>query len=173
VIRIFLRGWHWKSALLSGGIRAVLFYATNIGAPGAARRAALIEFLLRVPMVGALAGIGQALSLVEPAWKSVLVATTTLPLAAHVAELAVHWVAGTPSLRVSMLASIALSAVATVFNQFAMRRGVLVVGANCRTFVDDLKQLPSLCFAFVRVPFAWLRGGTSSPAISAREPDSP
>ena len=162
-IGVFVSRWHWKSALLSGCIRAVLFFATNVGSHGggAARRAALIEFVLRVPMVGALAGVGQAMSRVEPAWKSVLVATATLPLAAHLAELAVHWVAGTPSLRASMLASITLSAVATVFNQFAMRRGVLVVGANGRTLVDDLKQLPGLCAAFVAVPIAWVRSAAT------------
>jgi hypothetical protein len=157
-VHTLLRRWHWKNALLSALIRAVLFYATNISASsGAARRAALIEFLLRVPMVGTLAAVGQAMSLIEPVWKSVLVATVTLPLVANAGEFVMHSVAGTPRLWLSVLASMGLSAVGTLFNQFAMRRGVLVVGAHGRRFVDDLKQLPTVCAAFVCVPFVWTR----------------
>jgi hypothetical protein len=153
-IRDIARRWHWKAALFSATIRAIVFFAANAGVgAAAARRAAMVELVLRVPMVGALAAIGQTLSSIEPPWRSTLIATTVLPLAAHAAELAVHWTAGTPALWTSMLGSMGLSAVATLFNQFAMRRGVLLVGANSRPLVEDVKQLPAVCAAFLLGPF--------------------
>jgi hypothetical protein len=155
------RRWHWKAALFSATTRAVVFFVANAGVgAAAARRAAIVELVLRVPMVGALAAIGQTLSSIEPPWRSTLIATVALPLAAHAAELAVHWTAGTPALWRSMIASMGLSAVATVFNQFAMRRGVLLVGANSRPLVEDLKQLPAVCVQFLVEPAkscTWVR----------------
>jgi len=134
-----------------------VFFAANarVGA-AAARRPAVVELVLRVPMVGALAAIGQTLCSIEPPWRSTLIATTAPPLAAHAAELAVHWTAGTAALWTSMLASMGLSAVATLFNQFAMRRGVLLVGANSRPLAEDMKRLPTVCVAFLLGPARWL-----------------
>jgi hypothetical protein len=71
---------------------------------------------------------------------------------AHVAELATHMIAGTPRLRTSLIASIPMSALATAFNLFAMRRGTLIVGDGARSFADDLKSLPRLIRAFGRSP---------------------
>jgi hypothetical protein len=156
-LQTVIGGWHWKAAILSAGLRAVLFFAMNAGVSSSAgRKAATVEFLLRVPLVGALAAIGQTLSLVEPAWQAGLLASAALPLIAHLNEVLVHWLAGTPALAVSMLASLTMSCVATVFNQFAMRRNAFVVGVNGRPFCDDLRRLPGLCAAFLLAPFGLL-----------------
>ena len=51
-------------------------------------------------------------------------------------------IAGTPQLRTSLLASVALSTASTLFSLFTMRRGVMVVGSDSRPFLEDLRQLP-------------------------------
>jgi hypothetical protein len=148
--------WHWKSALMSASVRGLLFFAANLAAgPGPASRASIIEFALRLPLVGALASVTQLYRDAHPAWAAALVTTTVLPLIAHAAELATHAIAGTPRLGVSLFASVAMSAVATTFNLFAMRRGALLVGEGARPFADDLKQLPGLIAAFVVASIDW------------------
>jgi hypothetical protein len=87
-------------------------------------------------------------------WAAVGVGATALPLVAHAAELAAHTIAGTPRLLTSLLASVTMSALATAFNLFAMRRGAFIVGDGARSLVDDLKELPRLIGAFVMAPIA-------------------
>jgi hypothetical protein len=144
-------GWHWKSAVLSAVTRSLLFFAANLAAGSRrATHAAIVEFALRVPLVGLLAAVTQLFHVTEPAWAAAAVTTTVLPLVAHVAELVTHMTAGTPQLRTSLIASVTMSALATAFNLFAMRRGTLIVGKGARSLADDLKSLPRLIAAFVR-----------------------
>jgi len=154
-VRHVVLRWHWKSALMSAIVRALLFFAANVGAgPWRASRASAVEFALRVPLVGTLASVTQLFRLADPVWAAALVTTTALPLVAHAAELVTHTIAGTPRLRISLLASVTMSAVATTFNLFAMRRGALLVGDGARSLGADLKDLPRLIRLFVMMPIA-------------------
>jgi hypothetical protein len=145
--------WHWKSATLSAIIRGSLFFAANLAdGPRLAARATLVEFGLRVLLVGMLAAVTQAFAGAEPRWAAALGATALLPGLAHCAELAAHWMARTPELGDSMRASVALSVLSTFFSLFAIRRGVMIVGRGSLSFGDDLKRLPRLVFDFVLVP---------------------
>jgi hypothetical protein len=165
-IRRVVHRWHWKSAALSAIIRGGLFFATNVAdGPRLATRAMLIEFALRIPLVGALAAVTQTFGGAEPPWAAAIVATALFPGTAHLAELAVHWMARTPELGASLKASVALSVLSTVFSLFAMRRGVMIVGGSSLPFSDDLKQLPRLVLDFMlALPRALARmAGRASP----------
>src|SRR6267378_2941423 len=130
-IRRVIHRWHWKSATLSAIIRGGLFFATNFAdGPRLATRATLVEFAVRVPLVGMLAAVTQAFGGAEPPWAAAIVATALLPGLAHLTEFAAHWMARTPELGTSMQASVALSVLSTVFSLFAMRRGVMIVGGG-------------------------------------------
>ena len=157
-VRRLIHQWHWKSATLSAVIRGVLFFATNLtDGPRMATRAMLVECVLRVPLVGMLAAVTQAFGRAEPPWAAAVVAMALLPGLAHVAELVVHRVAGTPELGTSIALSIAMSALSTVFSVFAVRRGVMLVGNDSQSFRDDLKQLPRLFVEFGLAPPRALR----------------
>jgi hypothetical protein len=152
-VRRVIHRWHWKSAMLSAIIRSSLFFVTNLAdGPRLATRATLVEFALRIPLVGILAAVTQAFGGAEPPWAAAVVATALLPALAHLAELAAHWMARTPELGVSMRASVALSVLSTVFSLFVMRRGVMIVGGGSLSFRDDLKRLPRLVLDFILVP---------------------
>ena len=154
-VRHVILRWHWKSALMSAIVRGLLFFAANMGAgPWRASRASIVEFALRVPLVGTLAAVTQLFRLADPAWATAVVTTTALPLVAHAAELLAHTIAGTPRLATSLLASVTMSVVATTFNLFAMRRGTLLVGDGARPLAADLKELPRLIKLFVMTPIA-------------------
>jgi hypothetical protein len=74
-------------------------------------------------------------------------------------EFTVHWLAGTPVLAPSIAASVALSALSTLFNLFAMRQGVLVVTVPARSLWDDVRRLPLLYVRFaIEMPRAAGRG---------------
>ena len=156
-VRNILWRWNWKSAIVSAVLRGVLFFATNLAAgPSLARRASIVEFVLRLPLVGILAAVNQTFRRAEPAWATTLTATAVLPLVAHAAELIVHWTARTPALSLSMRASVTLSSVATIFTLFVMRRDVLIVGEESRPFSEDLMRLPALIGAFLLAPLSWM-----------------
>jgi hypothetical protein len=44
--------------------------------------------------------------------------------------------------------SVVLTMVSTSFNLFAMRRGALIVGADSRSLLVDLREVPRLLCAF-------------------------
>jgi hypothetical protein len=145
--------WHWKSAAMSAFFRGLLFFATNVSSgPGAAARAMLVETLIRMPMVGVLAAVAQRLARVEPPWAGAMVAMTALPALAHIAEFAVHGAAGTPDLAASIVGSVAMSIVSTLFSLYAARRGVMVVGDAAQPLRDDLRRLPALIVEFATAP---------------------
>lgn len=127
-----------------------MFFATNLTVSlGAAWRALFVSLLLRVPMAGVVGSMIQEFRRVEPVWVASLFVVVLLPAATHVVEFAIHWAARTPALRASLVASVALSAVTSAFDLFAVRRGLMVVGAEGRPLMQDLRLLPATAGAFV------------------------
>jgi hypothetical protein len=72
-----------------------------------------------------------------------------VPAIAHSVEFTVHFLAGTPVLKASIAASVAFSVLSTLFNLFAMRRGVLVVGTRSGSLAQDLRRLPAISAQFL------------------------
>jgi hypothetical protein len=145
-----VRRWNWKSAVMSSMIRGTLFFATNLSAGFAAARAAfLTELLFRSVMAGFFGALTQAFRHASPAWTGTAAAMVLLPVTTHLLEFAVHWLRGTERLAASIAISVALTAVSTCFNLFAMRRGALIVGADSDTLWNDLLRTPRLFAAFV------------------------
>ncbi len=144
------RRWNYKSAVLSAVIRATLFFAANLGAGAdAATSAALTEVVLRLATSGFYGALTQSFRHVEPKVVGTLGAMILLPAVAHSLELAVHWLRGTPALTTSIAVSVGFTVVSTAFNLFAMRHGVLIVGAGKRTVREDLAAMPRLLVLFV------------------------
>jgi len=89
-----------------------------------------------------------------------------LPLLSHSIEFLVHYLHGTPKLGPSIVASVSFTALATLFNLFAMRRGVLVVGSAGRrdsedtaSLAGDMRQIPGTILAFILAgPIALYQG---------------
>jgi hypothetical protein len=147
--RIILR-WNWKSALLSSIVRALIFFAINLTAGFHAALAALVtELTFRGVISGFYGALTEAFRFAEPEWAASLAAMILLPLAGHSAEFAVHFVRGTARLESSICASVCFTAVSTLFNLYAMRRGALVTGEGEQTLGQDMKQMPRLIVGFL------------------------
>src|SRR5262245_47934567 len=124
-----LRRWNWKSAVMSAGVRGTLFFVTNISSGlSAAFGAMSIESAFYLTIAGFYGALIQSFRTVRPAWAATLTVMVLMPTVNHSLELAFHWIGGTEKLATSIMASVCLSIVSAVFNLFAMRRGVLIVG---------------------------------------------
>jgi hypothetical protein len=145
-----LRQWNWKSAGLSAVTRAALFFAANVTAGWRAAAGAFVtELVFRACTSGFYGAITEAFVPVRPVWTAALTTMVLLPVLSHTLEFAVHFVRGTPELSRSIAVSAAFTVLSTAFNLFAMRRGVLVVGAGRGSIAADLRRLPGLIGAFV------------------------
>jgi hypothetical protein len=153
------RRWNWKSAVFSSSTRALIFFFANLSAGlQAASGAMMAEFVYRAVFAGFYGSLTQAFRRAEPAWKANLAAMVLLPAISHGLELLVHAVRGTPNLKTSLLSSMAFTALSTLYNLYAMRRGALVVGEDAGTVLEDLRRTPALIAGFVAAGPKWLWG---------------
>lgn len=161
--------WNWKSSLFSSTLRALIFLFANLTAGWrAAIGAMLAEFVYRGITAGFYGAITQCLRQAEPAWAANLAALILLPLVSHSIELSVHLLRGTPRIRTSIIASVVFTALSTLFNLYAMRRGALVVGAGSDTVKRDLQRTPRLIAGFLAegplIVYRWVQARLVQPA---------
>lgn len=160
-VRNLVYRWNWKSAVTSSILRAVIFFSVNISAGfDAALAAMILEFVFRAITSGFYGAITQSFRKAEPIWAASLTAMIVVPVITHTMEFMVHWFGGTKKLAASILASAGFSAISTLFNLFAMRRGIMVVGDDCRSLTSDLIRMPRMIYEFVAIGIGFvLRAG--------------
>jgi hypothetical protein len=144
------RRWNWKSAVLSSASRASLFFTANLSAGlDAAFAAMLTEFVFRGATAGFYGGLTQSFRHATPHWLASVTVMVLLPICTHTTEFFVHWFRGTEKLAASLIVSAVFTVISTLFNLFAMRRGVLIVGEGRGSLLADLRQIPRLVVLFV------------------------
>ena len=116
-------------------------------------RQLLAEFLYRALTAGIYGAMTQAFRQAQPVWAANVAVMILLPLVSHSLELAIHMARGTPRLITSISISAGFTAIATLFNLYAMRRGALVVGEGAGSMGSDLRRVPGLILGFVASPF--------------------
>jgi len=153
-----IKKWNWKSAILSTVIRSVLFFFANLTAGLPAALAAMTtEWVYRGITSGFYGALTQALSDVEPPWAGAVAVLVLLPIANHSVEFFVHWLRGTQRLYTSIGASVTLTALSSLFNYYAMRRGSFIVGHGRKALLHDIGQFPRLVVEFCLLPVRWVR----------------
>jgi hypothetical protein len=152
----FVRNWNWKAATLSSGIRAPIFLLTSLS-HGLHRAivAMIVEAVFRASTTGFFAAVTQALRKAQPTWKALLVMLTIFPAITLALDLPLHLAMHTRGLGRGMFVAILLSCFASVFDLYVMKRGTMIVGAEGRSFLSDLKSLPLLALTFVLEPPVW------------------
>jgi hypothetical protein len=169
--KYLLARWNWKSAVLSSLFRAAIFFFANLTAGFPAAMAAMTtELIFRGITAGFYGALTEGFSDAEPPWAAALGAMVMLPLAAHSMELAVHWLRGTRNLVPSITASVVFTALSTLFNLYAMKRGALIVGQGRGSLLEDLRRMPALVLDFMLlVPRRLFRGQWGSGVAEAGE----
>jgi len=161
-LEMLVARWNWKSSLFSSTFRALVFLCANLAAGWrAATGAMLAEFVYRAISAGFYGAITQGFREVQPAWAAGLIAVVIVPLISHSIELTIHVLRGTPRIITSVIASVCFTVLSTLFNLYAMRKGVLVVGHGGASIAEDLRRVPRLLGGFLAVPFVALLRTTS------------
>jgi hypothetical protein len=157
--------WNWKAAMLGAVLRAS-FYFTVYQAAKENMRAALtaagVELAFRFFTSGASGSLVQSFRHAAPAWLATIVVTVTLPVLSHSVEYVTHYVQEVYFTGVlprsenngrqwAFAFSVLFSALSAMFNLFAMRHGVLLVGAGKETksLWSDFKKIPALVGEFL------------------------
>jgi hypothetical protein len=158
--KYLLARWNWKSAVLSSLFRATIFFFANLTAGLPAAMAAMsTELIFRAVTSGFYGALTEGFRDVAPPWAAALGVLLVLPLANHAMEFLVHWLRGTRNLVPSIAASVIFTALSTLFNLYAMRRGALLVGAGRASLRQDLRRMPGLIWDFILlVPRRMLSG---------------
>jgi predicted outer membrane repeat protein len=145
-----LQGWNWKTALLSACARGTIFFISNLGAGlGAAIAAMAAEAALFATLAGFYGAVVQTFRRAQPAWAASVTIMILMPTVNHTLEYALHNMNGTKKIAAGVATSISLSILSAMFNLFAMRRGVLIVGEEKASLIDDLRRMPRVVFDFV------------------------
>jgi hypothetical protein len=141
--------WNWKSAVLSVILRGPIFLVAGLrhGWKGAVA-ALFTEAIFCVVTAGFYGAIVQSLKDAEPQWLTAVFLAGVMPVTFQVLEYVLHWFRGTPHLRVAEIVSLVVSAISSLFNLYAMRRGTLLVGGEGANFGRDLARLPLLLLRF-------------------------
>ena len=148
-VRLLL-SWNWKTALLSACVRGTIFFVSNLGAGLAAALAAMaVEAALFATLAGFYGALAQSFRHARPVWAATMTVMILMPTVNHTLEYAIHNANDTEKIAAGVAASISLSVVSAMFNLFAMRRGVLVVGDEKGSLIDDLRRMPRVVFDFV------------------------
>jgi hypothetical protein len=171
--QMLIQRWNWKSAVFSSILRGLIFLFANLAAGWrAATSAMLAEFLYRAATAGFYGALTQAFRKVEPVWMAGIAVMILLPVVSHSLELAIHILRGTPKIITSLIASVGVTWVSTLFNLYAMRRGALLVDSGANSFRADLRQVPRLILDFViSLPVAtWSRATRGSVKRNAGGP---
>ncbi len=143
--RHVIRRWNWKSACLSAVFRGVLIFLTNLSAGGfSAVGAMLTEACYRALTSGFYSALTQTFRFAQPVWLASVIPMIIIPIIADSCEFAVHGISGTKRVVATVAVSMIFTAISTLLELFAMRRGVLVMGQNSRSLFQDLKSLPKL-----------------------------
>ncbi len=147
------RSWNWKAAILSAVGRAPIFIVTTARyGLRAMSAAAAAELLFRLVFSGVFAAITQNVRKTRPIWRAFVCISILVPALSLSLDWLVHRAMHTPNLKVGIGASFAISVLTALFDWYSMNRGVLIVGAEGRSFLADLLSMPSVIAAFVTEP---------------------
>ncbi|HTR65827.1 MAG TPA: hypothetical protein VMH85_08645 [Terriglobales bacterium] len=145
-----LRLWNWKAAVLSVILRGPIFIGVTIRHGWEASLGAVFaESVFCALTAGFYGAVVQSLRNAEPQWLTVTFLTVVLPAIFQVLEYGLHWIRGTPHLRLAEIVSVVISALSALFNWYAMRRGSLLVGGEGDSFGKDVRRLPGLLVGFL------------------------
>jgi hypothetical protein len=139
---VFVIQLNWKAALLSAGIRGVLFCVAVVPHGAGVARGAWIAIAFRIALGGCWGSVMQALRRARPAWLAGLLVGLMLPACAHLLEFVLLKVGGATHIKSGMIVSIAFSAASLVVNFALMRQGLPITDEGAKSLASDFRQLP-------------------------------
>lgn len=159
--------WNWKCALLSAGVRSLLYLAAMAHT---GLRRSLVAMLVEVAYVsltaGAYAGMQQrALALRNRSLGNLIVAVG-VPGLAQTFDWLVHRFSGAPATHGATVAVCVFTLLSALFHLHVMRNGVFLSGQG-RSLGDDFRRIPRLLLGFLAKPAVLLANLTAWLGVEA------
>jgi len=157
--------WNWKAAVMGAVIRASFYYAVYQASQQTwivTLTAVAVELVFRFITTGLAGAVVQSFRKATPIWQANLIMSVMVPAFSHGVEFLTHYlqeryfwdifpasengVARSRAFAISVLFSV----ISVLFNLFAMRHGVLLVGAGeeTKSLSNDIKHLPRMVGEF-------------------------
>lgn len=159
-----LTRWNWKTALTGAILRASFYYTVYMASRESwivTLTAVMVELIFRFITTGIAGAVVQSFRRATPVWQANIIVSILLPAFSHTVEFVTHYAqeryfadifaASENSARQRTFAiSVLFSVISVLFNLFAMRHGVLLVGAGEETpsLLSDLKRMPRMVGEF-------------------------
>lgn len=152
-----IRNWNYKGAILSGVLRAPIFFITYVVGKESLRialGAAIVQFVFRFFYAGISGALVQNFRRVEPPWKALTAILLIIPFFSHSLEFIfqsvfAHLTATHQHTDEAIVRSICVTIISALFTLFVMRRGIMIVGeAESKPLKTDISRLPVLIFEF-------------------------
>jgi hypothetical protein len=157
--------WNWKSASLGAILRASFYFTVYQASRESwlvTLTAVLVELTFRFLTTGISGAVVQSFRKAQPVWAANLIVSIMLPAFSHTVEFVTHYAQeryffdifaaseNSVARQRAFAISVLFSVVSALFNLFAMKHGVLLVGAGeeTRSFMDDIKRMPRMVGEF-------------------------
>lgn len=158
--------WNWKSASLGAVLRASFYFAVYQASRESwlvTLTAVLVELLFRFFTTGISGAVVQSFRRATPVWLANLIVSISLPAFSHSIEFITHYAQeryffdvfaaseNSVARQRAFAISVLFSVISALFNLFAMKHGVLLVGAGDETLSlwDDIKRMPRMVGEFI------------------------
>ncbi len=157
--------WNWKSASLGALLRASFYFTVYQASRESwlvTLTAVLVELTFRFLTTGMSGAVVQSFRKAQPVWLANLIVSIMLPAFSHTVEFVTHYAQeryffdifassqNSVARQRAFAISVLFSVISALFNLFAMKHGVLLVGAGIetRSFKDDIKRMPRMVGEF-------------------------
>lgn len=102
------------------------------------------------------------------AWAIVVLA---IPLGSLAADSALHLSLDHGNMRSLGIGALMVTLISAMFHWHVMRNGAMLIGDDCRSFLDDMKCMPRLVATFVWNPIRWALSKSRQPELAAEPED--
>ncbi len=157
--------WNWKSASLGAVLRASFYFTVYQASRESwlvTLTAVLVELTFRFLTTGMSGAVVQSFRKAQPVWAANLILSIMLPAFSHTVEFVTHYAQeryffdifaaseNSVARQRAFAISVLFSVISALFNLFAMKHGVLLVGAGeeTKSFIDDIKKMPRMVGEF-------------------------
>jgi len=148
-----LTHWNWKAALLTAIFRAVACMVALCHATMHAREHfGAVEAAYVLATAGIFSAWQQQALDIKPRRVAWFVVVLAIPLGSLAADSALHLWLDTGNMRSLGVAAVVATVFSAMFHWHALQNGAMRVGADSRSFLHDMRQMPRLAVTFVANP---------------------
>lgn len=148
-----LTHWNWKAALITAICRAGACMAALWHSPLYAREHfGVVEAVYVLLTAGIFSAWQQQALDVKPRKLAWAITVLAIPLGSLAGDSALHLWLDYGNMRALGIGALIVTVASAMFHWHLMRNGVMLVGEQSGSLMDDMKQIPRLCATFFSEP---------------------